>query len=72
LVVDTDWNFIKIEAINTALYKKEIYESLDLKGVTTWLDLRNKAAHGKYNLYVQQEVSIMLAGVMNFISKIPA
>ena len=42
---------IKADALNAELVKANIYSKLDQKNVTAWLDLRNKAAHGKYNEY---------------------
>src|SRR5690606_1419355 len=37
----------KADRLNSDLASKEIYNKLDQKNVTAWLDLRNKAAHGK-------------------------
>ena len=57
----------KAEVLNTELTKAEVYGLLEQKNVTAWLDLRNKAAHGKYNEYNIEQVSIMYQGVLNFI-----
>lgn len=59
----------KADQLNSELAKKGVYNRLDLKNVTAWLELRNNAAHGKYNKYSQEQVSLMLSGVMNFMSK---
>src|SRR5690606_13634481 len=37
----------KADRLNSDLAKAEVYTKLDQKAVTMWLDLRNKAAHGK-------------------------
>jgi len=47
-----------------------VYNKLDQKSVTSWLDLRNKAAHGQYSEYSKEQVNIMFQGVMNFISRL--
>lgn len=62
----------KADLLNSELCKKYIYNSLVQKQVTTWLDLRNKAAHGKYDEYTTEEVNLMIQGVTNFIATNPA
>lgn len=61
---------LKSEALNTALAGKPVYNKLDQKSVTSWLDLRNKAAHGHYGEYTQDQVVVMLMGVRDFISRL--
>lgn len=51
---------------------KVAYDKLQQKGVNYWLDLRNKAAHGKYSEYDEKEVRQMLVGVRDFIDKFRA
>jgi hypothetical protein len=51
---------------------KVAYDKLPQKGVTYWLDLRNKAAHGKYPEYDAREVTLMLQGVRDFVDRFPA
>jgi len=51
---------------------KATYDKLQQKGVTYWLDLRNKAAHGKYAEYDERDVRGMLQGVRDFIDKFRA
>lgn len=59
----------KADALNSDLTKNEVYNKLDQKNVTAWLDLRNKAAHGKYNDYNLQQVEFMKDGVTEFITR---
>ena len=61
----------KADALNADLAKKQVYNRLDQKNVTAWLDLRNKAAHGKYQEYTEDHVSQMLQGLSNFMVRIP-
>jgi hypothetical protein len=51
---------------------KVAYDKLQQKGVTYWLDLRNKAAHGKYSEYDEKDVRGMLQGVRDFIDRFRA
>jgi hypothetical protein len=62
----------RAEQMNTDLYKASVYGLLDQKSVTTWLDLRNKAAHAEYEKYAKEQVSLMLQGVRDFVSRNPA
>ena len=55
--------------LNEDLYKFGVYGKLDLKQVGLWLDIRNNAAHGNYNEYNSSDVSQMLVGVRNFMTK---
>ena len=59
----------KADSINAELTAKDVYNKLDQKSVTSWLDLRNKAAHGHYSDYSKEQVNLMLQGVTNFISR---
>ncbi|MCH8010735.1 MAG: hypothetical protein IIA61_02105 [Candidatus Marinimicrobia bacterium] len=59
----------KADLLNSELASSEVYNKLDQKGVTSWLDLRNKAAHGKYSEYSKEQVELMYQGVSNFISR---
>ena len=51
------------------LHRGGVYSKLDQKNVTAWLDLRNKAAHGKYAEYQIEQVALMLDGVRNFVTR---
>ena len=61
----------KADALNADLAKKKVYNQLDQKNVTAWLDLRNKAAHGKYQQYTEEQVSLMLQSLSNFMVRVP-
>ena len=60
------------DTLNGELKTAGAYNLLDQKNVTAWLDLRNKAAHGRYTEYTKEQVGLMLENVRNFISRIPA
>ncbi len=59
----------KADLLNAELTGKGVYNKLDQKNVTAWLDLRNKAAHGRYSEYNIQQVELMMHGVTEFISR---
>ncbi|MFT3902903.1 MAG: hypothetical protein QM727_06995 [Niabella sp.] len=59
----------KADLLNADLAKHGIYNKLDQKNITAWLDLRNKAAHGKYAEYNIKQVEFMLQGVREFMTR---
>ncbi len=62
---------LKADRLNNELGKAEIYNKLDQKNITALLDLRNKAAHGKYSEYDKNQVELMYSYVMNLMSRNP-
>ena len=60
----------KADQMNSELATGEVYEKLDQKSVTAWLDLRNKAAHGKYAEYTSDQVALLIGGVRDFIRRV--
>jgi hypothetical protein len=63
---------VKADQLNADLVRGNAYSVLYQKSITAWLDLRNKAAHGKYTEYTKEQVALMLAGVRDFAAKFPA
>jgi hypothetical protein len=59
----------KTDRMNADLSNASVYNKLDHKNVTAWLDLRNKAAHGQYGEYTKDQVELMLAGVTDFMTR---
>lgn len=62
----------KAEAMNSELTAANAYGMLDQKNVTAWLELRNQAAHGKYDNYKKEQVAVMLKGVRDLLLRLPA
>lgn len=62
----------KADAMNADLAKQNVYNVLDQKNTTAWLDLRNRAAHAKYGEYTLDQVQLALQGIRDFIARFPA
>ena len=62
----------KADRLNADLSAASVISKLDQKNVTAWLDLRNKAAHGRYAEYESPQVNLLIAGVPDFITRNPA
>ncbi len=62
--------FKKADRLNAELSSTDVYNKLDNKSVTSWLDLRNNAAHGRYSEYSKDQVELMYQGVSNFMIRI--
>ena len=57
----------KLDTMNSELAKKGTYNKLIQKKITALADLRNKAAHGKWNDFSSSDVKDMLAQVKSFM-----
>ena len=64
--------FKKADTMNADLANSHVYNRLDQKSITAWLDLRNKAAHAQYNEYTEDQVKLALQGIRDFIARFPA
>lgn len=62
----------KADRLNAELARMEAYSKLDQKLLTAWFDLRNNAAHGKYDAYSAEQVGQMIAGVLDFMGRNPS
>ena len=62
----------KADTLNSDLAAANVYSKLDQKSITAWLDLRNKAAHGKYDEYKREQVVLLVQSIRDFISRHPA
>jgi len=71
-VTDSDDRPLKADTINADLRKADVYNKLEQKSVTAWLDLRNNAAHGRYDEYDLGQVVLLLADVRAFMIRHPA
>ncbi len=60
----------KADLLNADLTKAGAYGVLEQKNVTAWLDLRNRAAHGKYTDYTIEQVQLMYQGVLDFVTRV--
>jgi hypothetical protein len=59
----------KADLMNAELASGSAYSKLDQKSITAWLDLRNKAAHGKYGEYSKDQVVLLIQGIRDFMAR---
>ena len=64
--------FKQTSLMNDDLKGANVYANLEHKNIIAWLDLRNKAAHGKYSEYNNIQVENILSGVRDFITRFVA
>ncbi len=62
----------KPTVINAELKKASVYNLNEHKQVEAWLGIRNSAAHGKYDEFDEMQVSVMIRGLREFLSRFPA
>jgi predicted ABC-type transport system involved in lysophospholipase L1 biosynthesis ATPase subunit len=70
-VVRDDGKPRRAEDLNHALVRAGTYDVLQLKAVTAWLDLRNKATHGQHGSYNHAQVSALIRDVQDFMRRLP-
>jgi hypothetical protein len=61
-------DFKTIGPLNLDLYNEKVYDKLIMKQIDSLGDIRNKAAHGHYNEYDEEQVRIMLLSIERFCS----
>lgn len=71
-VTETNGRPRKADTINADLTKADVYNKLEQSSVTSWLALRNRAAHGRYEEYELSQVTQLLAEVRAFMIRHPA
>lgn len=69
---DDDGKALKADRINADLAHADVYNKLEQKSITAWLDLRNKAAHGEYDKYDHRQVAALISSVRDFLTRHPA
>ncbi len=72
IAVVVSGRFKNADSMNNELGAADVYNKLDHKSVTAWLDLRNKAAHARYDEYTREQVATMLSGVREFAARTTA
>lgn len=62
----------KADSMNSELAKQRIFNKTEQKQITTWLGIRNDAAHGNYNAYTTDQVNLFIMGLRDFLDRHPA
>jgi len=62
----------KADSMNSELAKQRIFNKIEQKQITTWLGIRNDAAHGNYNAYTTDQVNLFIMGLRDFLDRHPA
>lgn len=65
-IVKADGKPLTLEPLNLACAKSGAYNALVQKQMTSWGELRNRAAHGEYDAYDAEQVRMMLLFVEKF------
>ena len=50
------------------LERRKLFDRLIFKNLKAWADIRNSAAHGKFDEFARHDVEMMLSGVQHFLS----
>lgn len=71
-ITKDDGKYVKAESLNNELHKNSIIDKTFNKLVTSWLGLRNDAAHPDSNDINEGLIAPMISGIRVFIEKYPA
>ena len=63
---------MKADSLNGDLLKNQIIDKTMNKSITSWLGLRNDAAHPDAKQIDEGMIELMIAGIKVFIEKYPA
>ncbi|WP_205742755.1 hypothetical protein [Onishia niordana] len=69
LCVQNNLSIGKIDKMNADLAKAGLYNLLQQKRITAMADIRNKAAHGDWQGFTDDDVSTMIRDVESFLGK---
>jgi len=58
----------KLDKMNADLCKAGAYNMGKQKLITAWAEIGNKAAHGKWSSYTEQDAAAMVGGVESLVS----
>ena len=71
-IITDEWKYINADSLNGELRKKGILDKTLNKSITSWLGLRNDAAHPDAKEINEGLIESMIAGIKVFIEKFPA
>ena len=60
--------YLTLNPLIDGLKKSGLYNELKAKQLRAWADIRNDAAHGKFDTFTSNDVQQMLAGISTFLA----
>ncbi len=67
--VESGGKALTLGGLIDALKKRAVFNELTAKQLRGWADIRNAAAHGKFDEFTRQQVEGMVAGVTGFLAR---
>lgn len=58
-----------IGTLNNKLSQQQIYNELKRRSIHAWKEIRDNAAHGKFDEYTENDVKTMVDGISRFLSE---
>ena len=58
-----------IGALNDKLSRQQVYNELKKRSIHAWKEIRDSAAHGKFDEYTKDDVKTMIDGISGFLSE---
>ncbi|WP_417909414.1 hypothetical protein [Candidatus Electronema sp. PJ] len=67
--VESDGKALTLGGLIEALKKRAVFNELTAKHLRAWADIRNTAAHGRFDEFTRPQVEKMVAGVTDFLAR---
>jgi hypothetical protein len=67
--VESGGKALTLGGLIEALKKRTVFNELTAKQLRGWADIRNAAAHGKFDEFTREQVKGMVAGVTGFLAR---
>jgi hypothetical protein len=67
-MVKSNGKLLTLNPLIDELRKVEVFNELKAKDLRAWTDIRNAAAHGKFDEFHRSDVERMIKGVADFLA----
>lgn len=67
--IEANGKALMLGGLVDALKKRQLYNELTAKQLRSWVDIRNAAAHGKFDDFNESQTKAMVSGITDFLAR---
>ena len=67
--IEANGKALMLSGLIEALKKRQVYNELMAKQLRSWADIRNAAAHGKFDDFDEEQTKAMVSGIAGFLAR---
>jgi hypothetical protein len=67
--IEVNGKALMLGGLIDALKKRQLYNELTAKQLRSWADIRNAAAHGKFDDFNESQTKAMVSGIADFLAR---